>query len=528
LGLKIEERLKFLADLSGSPQEPTPGQVAQSAERLLADFDLQHGGFGGAPKFPRSLELSFLLHAGRSHRDPSLGDKVAFSLENMARGGIYDQVGGGFHRYTVDDAWVVPHFEKMLYDNALLIPLYLALYQKQGSALARRVAEETLEFSLRELAAPQGGFYAAWDADSEGEEGKFYVWSQPELEQALGPKDAALAAAALGVTAAGNFEGKNVLTRPLTDGELAQKFGITQTEVTERLAQVRLQLYQVRDQRPRPHRDEKIIASWNGLMLSALALGRQVLGERRYYQAAAQGAHFLLTELFREGRLHRIWAAGKVSMRGFLEDYVCLANACLDLYETDFDVKWLTWASRLAGLTEELFLDPADGAYFYTAHDQEAVLVRSKSVYDQVIPSGNSMAARVCLRLHRFTGETRYQERAGAILRRFQTQALENPWGFAHFWTVQNLWLNSPVEITLVGDPGHEQMAALLETAWRPFLPERRLVLKNPAACQALEDLAPPVKAYAAQGETPVAYVCRDYTCQAPVHEPEELAARLV
>ena len=276
--------------MPGAGEEPTPEEVNRAAARLREEFDPVHGGLGGAPKFPRALELGFLLSFSRIRGDAQARHLLAFTLEHMARGGIYDQAGGGFHRYTVDAAWVVPHFEKMLYDNALLPPLYLAHHQMSGSPLSRRLARETLDFVLREMTAPQGGFYAAWDADSEGEEGKFYVWTLGEIQAVVGPEKAPLMLAALGVTEAGNFEGKNVLTRPHAEEELARRFSIPVAEVEQVLQSGLAQLHQARALRVPPHRDEKVITAWNGLMISALAAGAQVLGERRYGEAAARAA----------------------------------------------------------------------------------------------------------------------------------------------------------------------------------------------------------------------------------------------
>ncbi|MEW6387850.1 MAG: thioredoxin domain-containing protein [Thermodesulfobacteriota bacterium] len=527
LSEKVTEQLKILAARPGAAPELTQAQVAAAAQRLKEDSDRRHGGFGGAPKFPRALELGFLLNQARSQKDAGAQEIVGFSLEKMARGGIYDQVGGGFHRYTVDGVWLVPHFEKMLYDNALLTPLYLALFQLTGREFSRRIAKETLDFVLRELAAPQGGFYAALDAESDGEEGKFYLWSREELEKVVGPELAPLARVALGVTAGGNFEGKNILTRPFSLNDLATRFSQPREQLEGQLHLARERLGQARATRVRPHRDGKIITSWNGLMISALALGAQVLGEDKYYAAAAKAARFILTDLFREDGLYRIWAAGQVSIPGFLEDYAFLANACLDLYETDFDPAWLAMAKRLADLMESRFLDPEDGTYFYVAQNQEATLVRSKNVYDQAIPSGNSMAARVCLRLHRCTEQEAYQERAKAILSRFQPQAAENPWGFAHLLTVLDLYLTPPVELTLVGDPQHPRMREMLKIIYGHFLPARRLLRKNPADCAALEELAPAVRYLTPQEEGPTAYLCHNFTCRPGITDPQDLAEQL-
>jgi len=526
MGQEVESRLKMLAEMPGAGQEFTDGELAQAAGRLKQDFDRVNGGFGGAPKFPRALELGFLLTQHRRTGDPEALDLVNLSLEKMARGGIYDQVGGGFHRYTVDGAWVVPHFEKMLYDNALLVPLYLAHFQLTGNPLSRRIAQETLDFVLRELGAPQGGFYSAWDADSEGEEGKYYVWAIKEVEEIL-QSEAPLAVAAFGVSAAGNFEGKNIFTLPLTEEELASRFDLTPEEVDASLQEIKDRLFKVREARVKPHRDEKIITAWNGLMLTALALGAQVLGDKTYHQAAAQAARFILKEMRQNGQLLRIWSEGQASVPGFLDDYAGLANACLDLYETDFNPAWLEAAQLLAAKMDELFLDEADGTYFYVARDQEATLVRSKSVHDQAVPAGNSLAARLSWRLWRFTEKEPYQERWQAILRRFQNQISENPWGFSHYLTVAGLSLLPSLDLTLVGDPKHPQTEKLLAEIYRRFLPERWLALKNPADAARVEKLVPAVRDYAPEGSGPVVYLCRHFTCQPATGDPGKLAAKL-
>jgi hypothetical protein len=427
----------------------------------------------------------------------------------------------------VDGAWLVPHFEKMLYDNALLVPLYLAHYQLRDNPWSRRIAAETLDFVLREMQAPDGGFYAGWDADSEGVEGKYYVWNKGDVERVVGPGRAALATAALGVTLEGNFEGENILTRPLSEEELADRFSLTPEQAAKELAEGREALLQFRERRIKPHRDEKIIVSWNGLMISALALGAQVLGERRFYEAAAKGARFILENLLKGEVLHRSWTAGQVSGPGFSEDYASLALALLDLYETDFDPAWLTAAQRLMALLDENFLDPEDGLYFYVAKDQESPLIRSKSIFDQTLPSGNSLAARVCLKLHRITDEARYRERVQTILRTFQGRARENPFGFAHLWTVSVLYLIPPLDLTLVGDPQDPRLQEMLAAAQQQFLPERRLLVKNPGDCALLEQLSPAARTYGPMGEGPTAYLCHDFTCRPAIKAPEELAAKL-
>jgi uncharacterized protein YyaL (SSP411 family) len=414
----------------------------------------------------------------------------------------------------------------MLYDNALLVPLYLAHFQITGTPLSSRIARETLDFAIREIQAPQGGFYSAWDADSEGEEGKFYVWSLKEFEEVLGA-DAPFAATVFGVTAPGNFEGKNIPTLALNAEELASPFNLSPEEAARSWQAARERLFAVREGRVKPHRDEKVITAWNGLMLSALAQGAQVLGDKKYYEAAARGARFLLTELWRDDQLRRIWAGGQASVPGFLDDYAGLANACLDLYDTDFDPEWLTAAIRLGERLDDLFLDAADGAYFYVARDQESVLVRSKSMHDQSVPAGNSLAARLFWRLWRLTEKEAYQQRFQGILHRFQAMAAENPWGFSHYLTVAALSLLPSLDLTLVGAPGDPRMQSLLAEIYRRYLPERRLVLKDPAEPAIIEELAPAARDYPPVEAGPVAYLCHHFTCQPPTGDPGELAARL-
>jgi uncharacterized protein YyaL (SSP411 family) len=521
------KEVQTLGKIRAPSREPQKELTAQAFRRLSDTFDPENGGFGKAPKFPEALDLSFLLHYYRFAGEPKALDMVGVTLEKMARGGIYDQLGGGFHRYATDDKWLVPHFEKMLYDNALLPQVYIIHYQLTASPLSQRIARETLDFVIREWSVPQGGFYAALDAQSEGEEGKYYVWSREEVERAVGKKGAPLVTAALGVTATGNFEGANILTRPLTEAELAARFALSPEQVGRSLDAGVKSLRQARGRRVRPARDEKIITAWNGLMISALAKGAQVLGDKNYYDTAAQSARFLLTNLVKEGRVQRIWAQNKASVPGFLEDYAFLAAGLLDLFETDFDPQWLLAAKGLHDQMEELFLDASQGVYFVVGRDQETPLVRALSIYDRAVPSGNSVAALVCLKLHRFTGEERFHKRAEAILARFQGQVARVPLGFPQLLAVQTLYLTPALELTVVGRPQAVKSQELLKEMYRRFLPERRLVLKNPQDAAGIEKLVPGVQYYALQDGQPTAYICRNQTCLPPMVTPAKLAAQL-
>jgi uncharacterized protein YyaL (SSP411 family) len=498
--------------------------LALAYNRLRQEFDAHHGGFDGAPKFPRALELGFLLNYAHLQNQPQAYRMVAQTLTKMARGGIYDQLGGGFFRSATDAGWQKPRFEKTLYDNALLVPLYLAQVQIAGNHLAARVARETLNFVLRDLRAPQGGFYASLGAKGQGQEGNYYLWSLAEVRQAAGAKAAPVVAAALGVTEGGNFEGKNILTRPLTDQELAARFKLSQAQLQGMLNAALKRLRQVRARRPAPGRDDEVITAINGLMISALAQGSQVLGERQYYQAGTRTARFILARLVKNGRLYHDWVKGKVGVPGYLDDYAFLANGLLDLFETDFDPAWLAQAQNLVDRMNELFLDPQSGVYRAVSQDQP----KSEQSRDlQGLPSGNSMAALVCLRLQRLTGKADFQKRLQAILGRFQGQIRTSPLKRPELLTVQDLYLSSPLEITVVGNPGQPVLKAMLQTVYRHFLPERRLVLKDPKNAAVLDQVVPGLKYYTSPGGQAVVYLCRQAICLAPLTNPKDLAAQL-
>jgi uncharacterized protein YyaL (SSP411 family) len=526
---QLRRRLQALEKLPAGG-EPGPEVLAQAYAALNARFDARDGGFRGIRKFPEALELNFLLTYYRYSGQARAREIVSFTLEKMAQGGIYDQVGGGFHRYSTDALWQVPHFEKMLYDNALLAPLYLAQYQLNGSELGRRVAAETLNFVLRDLGAPPGGFYAALDSQSEHQEGKYYLWKLAEVRKIVGEKAAPVVIAALGITPEGNFEevrGANVLTLPLSAAELAARFSLKPEQVRQILATALEQLRQARTKRVPPAWDDKIIVAWNGLMISALAKGTQILGDPGYYQAAVKAARFILQHQVKDGRLYRIWAGGKASVPGFLEDYAFLANGLLDLFETDFDPSWLTEAGRLMERLEANFLDPKEGIFLNVARDQEAPLVKSFLVTDQSMPSGNSMAALACWRLYRFTGHQQYLKRARAILSRLQGQARQDPLEYPHLLAAQTLFLMPALDLTMVGDPAQGQVREMLKEMYRHYLPERRLVLKNPQQAATLEKAVPEVRYYDLINGAPAAYICRNFACLPPLTNPQDLAAKL-
>jgi uncharacterized protein len=491
-GARIAERLQGGAALRASA-EPLRAELLDAAvEGLRASFDAANGGFGTAPKFPPASALEFLMRRGEQ-------GMVAQTLRAMASGGMYDQVGGGFSRYSVDPYWLVPHFEKMLYDNALLARAYLHGWQVTGEPLFRRVAEETLDWALRELLGPEGGFYSALDADSEGVEGKFYVWSVDELRAALaGEPDADEAIAWFGATDRGNFEGANIPVRGPGD--------------PERLDDWRRRLYEVRAQRVWPGLDDKRLTSWNALMISALAEAGAVLERDDYLAAATAAAEFVLGSLRDgEGRLLRTFNDGRGRLNAYLEDHAFLLEALLTLYESSFDPRWFGEARALADSMIERFADDEHGGFFETSSDHERLLARRKDLEDHPIPSGNAGAAYGLLRLAALTGEHGYEERALGVLRLLHELAPRHPQAFGHLLQALDFHLSPVREVALVGE-SHE-LERVVRGAFRPHLV---LAGGAPDGVPLLAD-RPTVDGRAA------AYVCERFACKAPVTEPQEL-----
>jgi uncharacterized protein YyaL (SSP411 family) len=490
---RVAERLRGGAALRPSNQPLRAELLDEAVQRLGENFDPANGGFGGAPKFPPASALEFLMRRGERAM-------VAQTLRAMASGGMYDQVGGGFARYSVDPHWLVPHFEKMLYDNALLARAYLHGWQVTGEPLFRRVAEETLDWALSEMRAPEGGFYSALDADSEGIEGKFYVWSVEGLREALADEpDADEAIAWFGATDRGNFEGANIPVRG--PGE------------PDRLDDWRRLLYEARSQRVWPGLDDKRLTSWNALMISALAEAGAVLERADYLTAAAGTADFLLGSVRDDqGRLLRTWKDGRGRLNAYLEDHAYLLEALLTLYESSFDPRWFSEAVALADTTIERFGDEEHGGFFETSVDHERLLTRRKDLEDHPIPSGNASAAFGLLRLAALTGEHRYEEQAVGVLRLLHELAPRHPQAFGHLLQALDFHLSPVREVALVGED-REPLERVVRGAFRPHL----VLAGGPADGVPLLRDRTPVDGRAA------AYVCEHFACQAPVTEPEEL-----
>jgi hypothetical protein len=468
------------------------------------------------------MAMEFLLrqHALSGEANPL--DMVIKMARSMARGGMYDQLGGGFHRYSTDAAWLVPHFEKMLYDNAQLARVYLHLWQVTGEPEFRRVVEETLDYVQREMTAAAGGFYSTQDADSEGHEGKFFVWTVAELDAALGP-EAELFKEAYGITARGNFEGQSILFVAATPDELARRHSLPEDQVGQRLAAARHKLFAQRAGRVTPGRDDKVLAAWNGLMLAAFAEAARVLGRDDYRRTALANADFLLSSMrAADGSLLRSWRQGQARLNAYLEDYADVAEGLLALYETTFDAQYYLAAQQLADYALAHFADPS-GGFFDTPDAHEALVARPKDVQDNATPSGAAMLATVLLRLAALSGESRYGEQAEAVLGALQPVLAQHPTAFAQSLVALAFALSPAREIALVGDPAQLDTQALLSVingAYRPF---QVLALQRPGEVSPVPLLAGRAPL---NGQT-TAYVCQNFVCRLPVNDPEALRAQL-
>jgi uncharacterized protein len=514
---EVEETAAQVRDFLNRPALPlaagalSPTLLDEAYTRLTRDYDPAQGGFGGAPKFPQPMLIEFLLRTHIRTGHAAALEMAIHTLRAMAAGGMYDQLGGGFHRYSVDERWLVPHFEKMLYDNALLARAYLDAWQLTHEPAFRRVVEETLEFVRREMTSPEGGFYSSLDADSEGEEGRFYLWTPPELNAALGPGHGGALAGAFDVTPEGNFEGRSIL-HPVAPGAI------------EILDAARDRLMAVRGQRVRPHRDEKVIAGWNGLMLRAFAEAGRVLGRPDLISAAEANARFLLSHMRQANRMKRSYKDGRAPLAGYLEDQAAVADGLLGLYEATFDPSWL---DALRGLVTEMlaaFWNETQAAFFDTAADQERLVVRPQDVTDNAIPSGTSMAVDVALRAGTLFGDASWIAMARGTLERLAPTAAKAPLAFGRLLAALDFHLGRTVELAVVGQPADLQTKRFLDVVGGRFLPNRLLAVAPPGADPRGMPL---LSDRPAVGGNVTAYLCEGFVCQAPTTDPQELARQL-
>jgi uncharacterized protein len=506
---RIRRQIGAVARIEPSEELPAPAGLDTAVRGLRMSADMRNGGFGGAPKFPPASALEFLLARGET-------EVVEITLDAMAAGGINDQLGGGFARYSVDAVWLVPHFEKMLYDNALLARAYLHGYQALGHERWRTVCERTLDWALREMRGPEGGFFSALDADSEGEEGRFYVWTRGELIAALEAGGLAAEAEAIGdywgVTEAGNFEGRNILHLPAGAG----------AEPPPGLDHARSLLYELRSERVRPGLDDKRILSWSALMLAALADAGAVLGRRDYLDAAERCAEFILSDMrAADGRLLRSWKEGEGRLNAYLEDHAYLLEALLTLYEATFEVRWFDAARATADAMIARFADPERGGFFTTSHDHEELIARRKDADDHPIPSGNSSAAYGLLRLAAVTGEREYERHAVSVLRLLHRLASRHPQAVAHLLRALDFHFASAKEVALVAPATGDvsELARTVRSALRPHL----VLAGGPEGTERPELM---IGRTALDGQA-AAYVCEDFACRRPVADPGELTRLL-
>jgi uncharacterized protein YyaL (SSP411 family) len=533
----IQQAAELTGHISRLAELPTGGgelslqSVDAAGTALERSFDFQHGGFGGAPKFPHPMDLQVLLRLWKRHRRTGLLDVVTATLDKMAGGGIYDHLGGGFHRYSVDERWLVPHFEKMLYDNALLATAYIEGFLATGNIDYARVARETCDYVLSDLTDPAGGFYSAEDADSEGEEGKFYVWRPTEIEAVLGSA-AEIFSYVYDVTEPGNFEGHNILNLPKPIETCAKIKHRDLAELRAELAVGRTKLLKLRGARVRPGRDDKVLVAWNGLMIDALARAAGALNEPRYLATAVKAADFILRDMRRaDGRLLHTWRAGTAKYDAYLDDYAALANALVSLYEATFDERYIDEALRLVEIMLKHFVDASGGGFFYTADDHEQLIARHKDIQDSSVPSGNALAATVLVRLGKLTGRTQYLEAAEKTFRMAARLLERAPTAAGQMLLALEIFLGPTAEIVLLGEPESSDGAAVLGELRTRFIPNKVVALRSPGTTVSRDAhsaaLDPLFEGKAPLANEPTLMVCEKFACQAPVIGREQIILKI-
>jgi uncharacterized protein YyaL (SSP411 family) len=504
--------------------EPISAAVLDNAYHFMSRaYDEAYGGFGGAPKFPQTMSLEFLLtHWARRGIENALSI-VEQSFLRMARGGIYDQVGGGFARYAVDRVWLVPHFEKMLYDNALLIRLGTHLWQATKNDEVKRVVDETIRWVAREMRSPEGGFYSSLDADSEGHEGKFYVWDAAELDSTLG-RDGALMRAYWGVTEGGNFEGKNILSVANVDSRaLARQFSIDAPQLEAIVERAKTTLYEVRSKRVWPGRDDKILASWNGLMIRALAEAARAFGDDEHIALALDGANFLFDRLVHDGRVLRSYSGGRARIAGYLEDHAAAGLAALAVYELTFDDRWLAHARELGASMTRWFWNESEETFFDTASDHETLITRPRDLYDNATPSGTSLAVELLLRLAELFDDRGANDRAAKVANSIAPAVARYPLAFGHMLGNADMLVNGAVELAIVGDPKNAGFQGMAKAAATRYVPSF-VMAGGPSGAQRETELALLSNRTAIDGNT-TAYLCRNRVCELPTTTVEQLQA---
>jgi uncharacterized protein YyaL (SSP411 family) len=506
------------AEMITTPSKIEKSILDEAAMNLIQIADNTYGGFGSAPKFPNAANLSFLLRYSKISKITKFSEFVFKTLNKMGKGGIFDQIGGGFHRYSTDARWLVPHFEKMLYDNALLPIVYAEAYQITKDLFYLDVIKKTLGFILQEMTSPEGGFYSAFDADSEGEEGRYYVWSKKEVAEVLG-KDADVFCLYYDVTDGGNFEGHTILNNNINASTVAFHYGITEDQVRKIISEGSKKLLDIRAKRVRPGLDDKVLTSWNALMISAFAKVYRVTDEKPYLDAAEKCISFVEKNLISGGYLLRTYKNGQAKLHAYLEDYSYLINALVDTFEVTANHKYLDLATSLANYLIDHFWDEKNNSFYFTADDHESLIIRPKNNYDLSMPSGNSVAANCLLKLYHLTQGKKFLEIATKIMESFALAAAENPFGFGYLLNTIYLYLQNPTEITLLNPQNRE----LYDFVTKRFLPEAILVTVPNA--EHLEKLSKHPffagKEFAADKTT--VFVCKNFACSLPLQTVPEI-----
>ncbi len=511
----------------GPPLSVGETELKQALGQYSQEFDAEYGGFGPAPKFPPAVGISLLLRLHRRFGDPHALAMASQTLEAMARGGMYDHVGGGFARYSTDRRWLVPHFEKMLYDNALLAKAYLEGYQVTGDEFFRRVAVETLDYVLREMVSPEGGIYSSTDADSEGEEGRFFVWTPEQIADVLDEEEARRFNAYYDISPVGNWEGVSIPNAPRPLEAVAEQLGIASEELERSLEAAREKVYAARQRRVKPSLDDKIITAWNGLMIGALAEGHRVLDEPRYLEAAERAARFIMEKLSREdGGLYRTYREGVAHLSAVLEDYAYLSEALIDLYEAGGSLDWLREAERLLERTLADFRDEETGSFFNTASDHEKLIIRYRDGADGATPSGNAVAAHALARLSYHLDRPELRHAAAGAIKAFGPLISRFPRAFATTLRAVDLLLEGPVEIALVGKKGSADLGALQRAVAEHYLPNRTAAVFEPGVDVGAAEL-PLLRGKDLVDGVAALYICRDFACRAPITDPAAVAAEL-
>jgi uncharacterized protein YyaL (SSP411 family) len=520
--LSALERMAVVAE----SQRPFSAEViAQSADQLARAYDPNHGGIGNAPKFPNAGVYELFLRHYRRSKEKRYLDMVTHTLRRMGEGGIYDHLGGGFHRYSVDEKWLVPHFEKMLYDNAQLLRIYAQVYRVTGDPFFRKIVDETMSYLLREMFHPEGGFYATQDADSEAEEGKYFVWTPAQINAILGEEAAEIFCRIYDVSEHGNFENNSILHPILTLEQASKLFKREQPAIENLVSDAKKKLFLAREKRIKPFRDEKILVSWNGLVLSGLAEAIKVSAHESYVEAGERTVNFFFSRMFRDGRLLHTYKDGDAKLLGYLDDYALLATGLLDFYEATLQRATFDRAVELVNLMLDEFWDDKDGAFFYTGKSHPPLITRTKPVFDGSVPSGNAAATQILLRLYHYTANDDYLNKAEKVLRSYYDAMANQPFGFAHLLAALDFYLEKPKEVVLIGKREQPRLADLIANIHSLYLPN--LTLQVAAPDESLEQFSPLLVGKKQINGEPTAYVCQNFTCSQPVTEWQDLKAIL-